>query len=136
MAYQQGKLMRKLTKNHYRKKNCFHLHALLLRSHIFNVLSWLPETTLEASEPINFAVITLFWCPVKVCCKTSWTIQNTCIRKHSAQHQSSTNLLSAFHQPLSKHDRLDHLTKQELAFPVKDENDKYKSWWELIHVNG
>lgn len=54
----------------------FHLHALLLRSHIFKVLSWLPVTTLEGS-PRNFAAITFPEWPVRVCCNKIKHISNT-----------------------------------------------------------
>ena len=48
------------------------LQALLWRSQIFSVRSWLPETTLYAS-PKNLAAITLPLWPVNVCCN-SWKI--------------------------------------------------------------
>ena len=46
-------------------KSVSHLHAILLRSQIFSVLSWLPETILLQS-PKNLAAKTLPLCPVKV----------------------------------------------------------------------
>jgi hypothetical protein len=45
----------------------FNSHALLLRSQILSVRSWLPETTLDGS-PRNLAAITFPEWPVRVCC--------------------------------------------------------------------
>lgn len=51
-------------------KKIRHLQTLLLRSQIFRVRSWLPDTTLFGS-PINFAAKTFALWPVSVCCKYS-----------------------------------------------------------------
>lgn len=59
---------KKLTKYLKFKEN---LHALRLRSQIFRVLSWLPETT-KPFSPRNLADITLLPCPVKVCFKNKY----------------------------------------------------------------
>lgn len=59
---------------------CRYLQALLLRSQIFRVRSWLPLTTLEAS-PKNLAAITFPECPVSVCWKersNTWEIGLSC----------------------------------------------------------
>ena len=55
----------------------FNSHALLLRSHILSVRSWLPETTLDGS-PRNLAAITFPEWPVRVCCTNKRT-QHTLI---------------------------------------------------------
>lgn len=50
----------------YNNNNIMHSHALMRRSYIFSVRSWLPVTTLLGS-PMNLAAITLAQCPVSVC---------------------------------------------------------------------
>ena len=57
------------------KMRVFSLQDLLCRSHIFRVLSWLPETTLLLS-PRNLAARTFPLWPVRVCCKMRTWIWN------------------------------------------------------------
>jgi hypothetical protein len=69
----------------------FNSHALLLRSQILSVRSWLPETTLDGS-PKNLAAITFPEWPVRVCC-TNNKNENTLIGLQDRWFASSESYL-------------------------------------------